>query len=178
MESSPNNTAIFNSVFAEHYRPLCYFARGYVNDVHIIEDIVSEAFIRLWNNMPGIRDEKAVKSYLFRSVKNGCIDHLRAANRGSTISISNKDKLYNTLADLGEDPLDYIITQEDETRLLKAVDGLSEQYRQVIRLTKFEKLKYEEAAAELNVSVNTVKSNLRDAIARLRDKLMTIIIFF
>ena len=81
------------------------------------------------------------------------------------------------MADLDENPLDYLISQEDESRIITAIKELPQRYQETLKLRSFEKLKYSEIAQKMNISVNTVKSNLREAILILRKKLGILLIF-
>lgn len=160
----------FRSYFNRYYKELFYFACGYVKDACIVEDIVSESFVKLWANMLNIQ-EFAIRRYLFQTVRNACIDHLRTQKEFFPV-----EECY-TLADLDENPLDYLISQEDEFRILAAINELPLRYKETLNLRSFEKLKYSEIAQKMDISVNTVKSNLREAMIILKKKLGILLIF-
>lgn len=160
----------FKSYFTQYYKELYYFACGYVKNTCIAEDIVSESFVKMWANMSHVQ-EFAIRKYLLQTVRNACIDYLRSQKDFFAI-----EECY-TLADLGEDPLDYLITREDEIRVLTAINELPGRYRETLRLRNYEKLKYSEIAEKMDLSVNTVKSNLREAIGILRKKLGILLVF-
>lgn len=167
------DTNILQQIFKDNYKYLCYFAKGYVKDDRIVEEIVSDSFIKLWNNRNHLTRLSYVRNYLYTTVRNSCIDYYRKEKREieSTANIEDSPVMYNTLADLDEDPLDYLISKEDEAKILKAIDNLPERYKQTLMLSRFDKHSYEEIARIMNISTNTVKSNLRDAISKLRNEL-------
>ena len=121
----------FKSFFTQYYKELYYFACGYVKDTCIVEDIVSESFVKLWANMENIQ-EFAVRRYL-RTQK----------------EFFPVEECY-TLADLDENPLDYLISQEDESRIITAIKELPQRYQETLKLRSFEKLKYSEIAQKMN----------------------------
>lgn len=164
------NEGKFKSYFTQYYKELYYFACGFVKDTYVVEDIVSESFVKLWANMPHIQ-EFAIRRYLFQTVRNACIDYLRTQKEFFPVEECH------TLADLDENPLDYLISREDESRVLAAIKELPQRYQETLNLRNFEKLKYNEIAQKMNISVNTVKSNLREAILILRKKLGILLIF-
>ena len=60
--------------FKQYYRPLCLYALHFVEDADLAEDIVQDAFVALWEGHREVRD---IRSYLYASVRNGCLTCLR-----------------------------------------------------------------------------------------------------
>jgi len=166
----------FERLFRQYYSTLCGFARGYVHSMSIAEEIVGDVFVRYWNDRQDITIKVSLKDYLFKSVRNACIDYLRKEQKiqHNTSYIDDTDIVCITLADLGEDPLDYLISAETEQQIMKAIDELPERYRQTLILCRLEEMSYEEAAQVMGISKNTIKSNLREALAILMKKLQNL----
>ena len=91
--------------------------------------------------------------------------------------ICGSRKIFFRWKNLDENPLEYLISQEDESRITAAISELPQRYQETLKLRSFEKLKYSEIAQKMDISVNTVKSNLREAILILRKKLGILLIF-
>ena len=176
MNRIPENKDDFERLFFQFYSVLCRIAHGYIHNTTIVEEIVSDVFVKLWNNRSTIVIHTSIKDYLFKSVRNICIDHLRAEKKQSqqTTYIDDNEISCTTLADLGENPLDYIVSSETEQRIMKAINELPERYQQAFKLRIFDELSYEEIAEKMGVTKNTVKSNLREAKSGLREKLKDI----
>ena len=174
--NNPENKTDFEQLFRQYYSVLCSFARGYVRDMAIVEEIVSDVFVKYWHDQQSITIKVSLKDYLFKSVRNACIDYLRKEqkiqHKTSYIDDSNIECV--TLADLGEDPLDYLISAETEQQIMKAIDELPERYKQTLILCRLEKMSHEEAAQVMGVTKNTIKSNLREVLAILMKKLKDI----
>jgi len=163
----------FEALFRQYYLTLCHIAHGYVRDQMAIEEIVNDVFIKFWDNRSQIVIHSSVKDYLFKSTRNACIDYLRANRKykQQTSHIDEQQIVCATLADLDENPLDYLITRETGQRIMKAIDELPERYRLTFKLRRIDELSYDEIAETMSITKNTVKSNLRDAMAILREKL-------
>jgi len=163
----------FEQLFRQYYLTLCSITYGYVRDRMVIEEIVDDVFIKFWNYRTQIVIRSSIKDYLVKSTRNACIDYIRANQKyiQNTSSIDEQQIVCTTLADLDENPLEYIINQETGQRITQAIDELPERYRLTFRLCRIDELSYEETAEIMSVSKNTVKSNLRDAMAILREKL-------
>ena len=178
MNRIPENKDDFERLFFQYYSVLCRIAHGYIHNTTIVEEIVSDVFVKLWNNRSTIVIHTSIKDYLFKSVRNICIDHLRAEKKQSqqTTYIDDNELSCTTLADLGENPLDYLVSNEAEQLIMKAIDELPERYQQTFKLRIFDELSYEEIAEKMGVAKNTVKSNLKEAKSGLREKLKDIML--
>jgi RNA polymerase sigma-70 factor (ECF subfamily) len=146
----------------------------------VIEEVVNDVFLKFWNYRSQIVIHSSIEDYLFKSTRNACVDYLRANRKfqQETSYIDEKQIVCTTLADLGENPLDYVITHETGQRIMQAIDELPERYRLTFRLCRIDELSYDEIAEVMSISKNTVKSNLRDAMAILRKKLKDLVILF
>ncbi|MCI6618388.1 MAG: RNA polymerase sigma-70 factor [Prevotella sp.] len=148
----------FTQLFSCYYRPLCLYAIHYLQDANMAEDIVQECFIKLWE-----RQANHPKAFLFTSVRNACIDHLRKRNPVST-SIDPSD-------------LDGSITDEEaqersfhEAELWTVVDSLPDRCREILLLSKRDGLTYREIAVRLGISEKTVEHQISKALKVLRGK--------
>ena len=167
------NKTEFEQLFRQYYLTLCNIARGYVRDRMVIEELVNDVFVKFWSCRSEIVIHSSLKDYLCKSTRNACIDYLRANRKyhEQTSYIDEQQIVCTTLADLCEDPLDYLISHETEQRIMQAIDELPERYRLTFKLNRIDELSYDEVAEIMSISKNTVKSNLRDALSILRKKL-------
>lgn len=155
----------FEEVFRAHYRPLCAFAVHYVKDGDKAEDVVQDLFFRLWQDREKTSITTSLKSYLFTSVRNRCL---------------NATKVQNKVRSLNEDEEDHVDDRdhrsEDEhaersARVNAAIEGLPEERRKVFKLSRHEGLKYHEIAERLGISIKTVENQMGKALKTLREDL-------
>lgn len=172
-ELQSGNRKVFEHIFRQYYHLLCFEARGYMRADHLIEEIVCDVFTRLWINRESIVITSSLREYLIKSVHNNCIDYYRHQKVRDRLKSEIEDTqiLYSTLVDLNEDPLEFIVTSELEERIKNAIEELPEQYKKAFKLSRFNDLSYKEIAAEMDISVNSVKTNIKNALAALRIKL-------
>ncbi|MDR0714375.1 MAG: RNA polymerase sigma-70 factor [Bacteroidales bacterium] len=179
MNDIPKTEKDFRLLFEQYYPALCGISRGYVRDKAVIEEIVNDVFVKLWNNRMQIQIHTSLKDYLFKSAQNACIDYLRTGRKHKqTTYIAEHETVCHTLADLGENPLEYVVSNEEQQQILNAIEELPERYRMTFRLVRLEGMSYEEAAQNMEISKNTVKSNLREALSVLREKLKNLAVIF
>ena len=157
--------------FGQYYRPLCMYALHYLNDVDEAEDVVQECFAVLWERMQEGQEVEEVRPYLYRMVRNRCVEMHRRA-----IPVDN-EVLPSDLED--------VLTDEeceersiDEARMWTAIDGLSPRCREALLLCKRDGLKYEEIARRQGVSVNTVKNQVSKALKAVRDEVHRVYMYF
>lgn len=151
--------------FQEYMELLYYRALGYVKEPLVAEDIVQEVFIRFWDNRQKVDISVSVAGYLTRSVVNSAknyLEHISVRQRYEKEFLSeNPDK--------AEEPSEEAEDLEQLRERLKIfVDSLPEKCREIFLLACIEGLKYREVAERLGVSVNTVKTQVKSAYAKLR----------
>lgn len=140
------------AIFKKYYGSLCYFASKYLQDEEEVEDVVQDVFIALLEKKMRFQSEVHLKNFLYLSVRNGCLNHLR--------NLRSRDRYIASLAreEEGESFEEAIILTEIHRELAAAVNQLPEECRKVFELCYFQGLDNESAANELGVSINTVKA--------------------
>jgi len=148
--------AEFEKLFKTEYSKLCSYANLFLNDPDAAEDVVQEVFFKLWKNREELNIQTTVKSYLFRAVRNGCmnvIDHL---------SIRDAYKLVNEeeIKESEANTIDEAIVSELEQKIRESIDLLPSERRKIFIMSRFDGLKYREIADQLNISVKTVENQM------------------
>jgi len=164
----------FEILFRTYYKRLCAYALSFVSQNDLAEDLVIDVFSKLWEKREMLNITDSVSSYLFRSVKNSCINYLnREKSRKYTIS-ENEVNLLNlkmeyTISD--KYPLADLIGKELEEKIRTEVERLPVQCREIFHLSRFEELSHKEIAKKLGISENTVKVQIYRALVKLRKEL-------
>lgn len=153
----------FKSVFNDYYSHLCVFAAGIVNDDAVAEDIVQEFFISLWNNRQSITISSSLKSYCYKSVKNGCISWLRK---------QKYNKVYiDAQCDLGSDMYTNDSVEYKELKLVfdNCLEKLPARCKQIFTLSRLDGFRQLKISEILGISTNTIKVQMGRALAMLRN---------
>lgn len=165
----------FRRVFDRYYPGMVQYAYRFLYDRSVSEDLVQEIFIDLWENAGSYDVKYSLKAYLFRSVRNRCLNHLKS------IEVTDKQYLLDITISLSTDDRVEPFEVEDEAAMrAKAeaiLEGLPEKMRHIFRLKVIEGHTYAEIATELDISINTVKTQLKRARARIT-KLNQLIVLF
>lgn len=157
--------------FRCYYKPLCLYAMHYLHDMDLVEDVVQDCFVELWERMNVKQKVSSVKSYLYMMVRNRCLDILKKDNQIDHNSLPSD--LENIIQDEEAEERSMI-----EARLWTAIDSLPEKCREVFLLSKRDGLKYKEIGDKLNISVKTVENQVAKAIKTLKEGAIKIYNFF
>jgi RNA polymerase sigma-70 factor, ECF subfamily len=163
------NREIFGYLFLKYYEPLCYYAFGIIKSKENAEEIVQDVYVKLWEERSNLNIHTSVKSYLYKSVHNQCInylDHQKIKLKFSQFHLQeNRDLVSPVSLDY---PIANLLIQELDDTINKAIFELPEQCRDVFIKIRHEEMSYAEVADVLGISVNTVKTQLQRAMAKLR----------
>ncbi len=158
------NKSAFKEIFEEFYTPLCSFAYKYLEDTVNSSDVVQEVFVILWNSHAKFSNFGALRSYLFTSVRNSCLNHIRNAKVKEHTKELSPDIKCNATDD------EYEIEATVYAEVHNAIKRLSPQAREVV-IHSMNGLTNLEVAEELSVSVNTIKTLKKRAYKTLREQL-------
>lgn len=153
----------------EKYAPgLRFFAARYLNQVAAIDDVVQDAFVRLWEKKKDFSNEKTLKVFLYTFIKNTALNLLRHH------SVKERYAEAVSLEDNREFFLDHILEAELFELLLNVFDELPPACREVYRMS-LEGKNHDEIARELNITINTVKKHKNNANHYMRERLKNIL---
>ena len=162
----------FELLFAIFFARLNDFARHVVKDDMISQDIVQEAFVKLWE----LRDKIEtiyLEAFLFRSVRNRCIDYIKhikvVNNRIQEITVDSKYEELYRIDFIGNEP--YVLIEcELEDEIKRTVEKFPDQCRKVFIMSRIDCLKNKEIAEELQINIKNVERHLSRALMDFRKK--------
>lgn len=165
----------FAVIYLSYYPKLLRFATEYVLLKEDAENIVQDLFVSLWENKYLLANAENLNAYLFKLVRNRCIDFLRVKIREKDRNLRIQE-IFEIELKLKLDSLEDFDKQgynEDNlARLIsEAINSLPERCRQIFVMSKIEKMKYNEIADQLNLSINTIEKQVGIALKKLRIKL-------
>lgn len=159
----------YNRVFFDHYTAVCRFAQYYVSPEQA-EDVASDVFLELLQSNRDFQDYRHLTAWLYRAVKHICLDRIKSQKRAwerqhvfAEGYASEDNSIENREVYLAR------IMQTEALRILYfALDSLPEQTASVLRMTYLEGMSNQQAADELRVSINTIKTQKQRGLQKLR----------
>ncbi len=151
----------FDQVFLQHgerLRNFCYYKCG---DLNAAEDLMQEAFLRLWNNCAKVPVNKA-KSFLFKVAQNLFLKQVEHQKVVLKFQRRQRQRVEQ------ESPEYLQEEQEFLARLEQAISNLSEKQRVVFLMHRMDGKSYKEIAELLEISVKAVEKRMHNALLQLR----------
>ena len=148
-------------LLAAHWRALVRYAGGILGEDGSAEDVVQEAFIRLWSHRQDVYQGGSLRAFLYALTRNGAIDERRRAARRAAAHAAGK-------SESAPCPLEAAATSELARAAAAAVSALPARRREVFILARSRGLTYREVASSMGVSEQTVANQLSAALRSLR----------
>jgi RNA polymerase sigma-70 factor, ECF subfamily len=162
----------FKKLFDDYYSMLCLVAYDIIKNKQLAEEIVDEVFINLWLKRESIEVYKSIRAYLVKSVQNRCINWLAQTKAERLLTDNTFDVNSYDFVNWSEDyPLGNLLIKELQGKIEESIKTLPDQCRNIFLLSRNGELSYEEIASQLSISVNTVKTQMKIALSKLRDSL-------
>jgi RNA polymerase sigma-70 factor (ECF subfamily) len=147
-----------------YYEPLCAAAYKKLGNETVVEEIVQDVFVVLWQKADQLDPEGDIKNYLFATLRNKVLYELR-----SRMARMNTVSLFEPMEEaVTTDASDLLQAKELEQRLYSAIEELSPQSREAFKLSRFEQMPYKMIAEHMNISVGTVEKHISKALSVLR----------
>ncbi|WP_306597985.1 RNA polymerase sigma-70 factor [Labilibaculum euxinus] len=155
----------FKKIFEQYFAGLVGFANSYLGSVDLSEDLVQDVFVRLWEKQDEYQNETSLKVYLYRAVRNKCLNQIKHEQVRRNYKEETLPRLESE-----EFFLDQVLSEEVSGLLYKFIAELPLQRQKIIRYSLLG-LKNKEIADIMGLKVNTIKSHKLNAYRELREKL-------
>lgn len=175
VELKKGNPDAFKEVFLTLYPRLKGYCRLFIAGDVLVEDIIQETFLALWEKRESIKTDKSIESLIFVMVRNRCLNELRN-QRLEDEKIDPDNLKVNELQFLYQ--LDFTSKEEKsiEEMLIESfqqtVNELPEKMKMVFTLCKIEGKNQKEVAENLGISIKMVEKHIASAKQHIREKLL------
>lgn len=163
------NSSAFRVIFENYNRLLFTVAIQLVKEKEQAEDIVSEAFAKLWQRHEVFQTEEHIKAFLFVTTRNASLNYLRHIQR-KTASQSELSYLQRDKDD--QDVITDMIEGELLRRIYPLIETLPTKCKTIFKLIYFEDASTDEVAEKLHITPRNVLNQKRRAIQLLKKKLL------
>ena len=157
-------------LFDRHHRALFDFFARMTGSRTAADDLVQDVFFRMLRYRDTFRKDSRFKAWMFHIARNARFDHFKKRQAETPLPEDGMHALPSRSPFPGQE-----LEQEQQTLLLEcALLKLTEEKREVLVLSRYQDMKYEQIAALLDCEVSTVKVRVFRAIRELRDIYFTL----
>lgn len=153
-------------LFREYYTSMCQSAYRILPDEHLVEDLVQDVFYEIWKKRKNLNINTSIAAYLRTATRNKALNYIRDqkidfrnAPAKDELTSKNTPTIQNLMADDLQQEID------------AAIDSLPERCRLIFVLSRYEEMKYQEIADQLDISIKTVEHQIGKALRDLREAL-------
>jgi RNA polymerase sigma-70 factor (family 1) len=154
--------------FELHGKSLAYFTGRMLDDKAEADDIVSKCFLKLWQKHEHFNTAQNIKAFLYISCRNACLDYL-AALKVRTVA----QERYIIHLQNGDETILYDVIQTEVLDMVhKEIEELPDKMKVIFKMLYVEGRSTAEIAAELGLSIQTVRNQKIKAIAVIKNSLV------
>ncbi|MEQ9229058.1 MAG: RNA polymerase sigma-70 factor [Cyclobacteriaceae bacterium] len=158
----------FELVFNSNFNPLVSYAFRFLDTREEAEEVVQDVFVKFWDKCEELAPESSIKSYLYRSVHNTCLNQIKHQK----VKDAYKLHVMHHMERTSEISLENPDPDKVRAQIIAEIDNLPPRCSEIFKLSRLEGLKYQEIADHLEISVKTVEVQMGKALRVLREKLV------
>ena len=158
----------FAVLVRQYSEPLYWKVRRIVLNHEDANDVLQNAFLKIWNNLDTCQGKSALSTWLYRIAINEALDFVRRQKNVNSATVSTEDEPGVAARLMGDD---YFDGDEAQARLQEAVARLPEVQRTVFTLKYFDELKYSEISKILDTSEGALKASYHLAVKKITEYL-------
>ena len=160
--------------FQHYVTPLIQHAGRIVSSEAVAQDIVMDAFLRVWRDRLTLHIDTRLGAYLHVAVRNSCIDHLRHNRLEASLrELGTSSGWSPGMSARALTPEEALERSEAKEELRRAYATLPTRFRQVLEMRWLQELSYKEIAHELGMPVKSVENYLVRAMRLLRERMIS-----
>ena len=157
----------FREIYRKYATLMQAFASKFIDRI-TAEDMVQDVFMRIWVSRETSPINESLQAYLFRAVRNRCINHLEHLKVKASYEAQAVIDLQIREAGFFQSPEHLLIQQEQLEQVRREIDKLPEKSRRVFLMAYDDDMKAADIAEKLQLSVRTVETQIYKALKTLR----------
>lgn len=157
----------FEFIFNQYFSVMVNYAFKFMDTRVEAEEVVQDVFFKFWERCESLSTDTSIKSYLYRSVHNSCLNVIKH----NKVKDSYRQHVVQYMESSYQQEWDKEDQESVATQIREEIDALPPRCSQIFKLSRYEGLKYQEIADHLEISVKTVEVQMGKALKTLREKL-------
>ncbi len=164
MKDAFSDENMFSEIYREYKARFIYFARTYVRDEFIADDLVVESFMYYWENRRTLVNQLNIPAYILTIIKNKCLNYLQREKIREDVerNLQNRDmwELQLRIATLEACNPEMLFSEELHKLIDKTLESLPSQSREIFIRSRYENQTNKEIAMTMGLSVKSVEYHI------------------
>ena len=152
----------FDALFVKYYKMLCVNAYWFLQNEQEAKDLIQTFFMDIWDKKLYLQFDGDVKGYLHTAVKNRCLNYIRKQK----LRYEHQEAFSNLQDDTCQAQPDAV--PDYYKQLHTSLNDISGQKKMAIQMVYIQGKRYQEAAEEMGISINSFKTHLKRGLKLLR----------
>lgn len=144
------NAETFQKEFLPYHQKLYRIAFRFVRNKEIAEDLVQEAYMKLWEKRSKMNEVKNKESFIIIVLRNQCLDYMKSVKKQELFSLSDFDMPVSSA-------METIELNDEADFIRRLINGLPDQYRIVLTLKDWDGCPVEEIEQITGLTVNNIR---------------------
>lgn len=162
----------FNHLFTHYKERFVHFAKTYVEDDMVAEDIAVESLMYYWENQQNLKSHSNIPAYVLTVVKHKCLNYLQRQqiqeNALEYLKNCETWELNLRIATLEACNPEKLFSEEIQSLVDSALSSLPEQTRDIFIRSRYQKQNHKEIASELGLSTKAIEFHITKSLKVLR----------
>lgn len=162
----------FARLYKSYYAYLNSIAIYYLFDKNVSSEVVNDVFLNIWDKRQSLT--YPIHSYLIRSVQNGCLNYIRMQGSRQAVLEKHREEImefHESNITANPLPIQMLELQEAEQEVRQAIQQLPPKCREIFEAHFYSGKTADEIAAQLSLSVSTVRVQIKNGMDRLKGAL-------
>ena len=175
--SEREKTEYFNAIFKKYYNNVVYFLLHYVDSYEEAQDVASETFSQMWQNLEHYQD--SIFPRLIVIARNKCLNYLRKEKHKREhlqYELSMKNEI--NYQSLNNSAIEGLLEKDTRATMLKVLDTMPEKTKEAFILSRFQNKTYAEIAQMQNVSEKNIEYRISSALKILKRVMIGVFILW
>lgn len=157
----------FSVLFIRYYSDLLLYCGTFIANRNECEDIIQSIFLELWEKRKELNINTSLKSFLLRAVRHDCYDAIKHHKIVENHLLSALE--YSAVENWDVD--DYVTYSELESQINTLLEQYDKKSVDIFRMSRFQYIKYDDIAEEMNVSKRTIEVRIGNVLKYLKNNL-------
>src|SRR5690606_17849810 len=161
------NREVFAEIYTRYSKELYKYGHKFTQDIDLIEDVIQDVYVHIWECRENLIIQKSIKFYLFSAFRRELIKRIKHSRRNQSLEDYPTDVSWQE--SFQEILVENQITLESSQKITSALDNLSLRQKEAIFLRYIQELSYDEISELMRIQVPSLYNLIFKGLKAMKD---------